>query len=76
MRQRLLGTTQAHTLDAEGFRVGRGKDRNDVCYDIPMSDHVERLVGHDKQSWEMILATQEEWAGQPPPSGTSQVPCH
>ena len=68
-----MGKSDKHTVDAEGFRVGKAKERNDVCYDIPLSDHIERLVGNDRQAWEMILATQEEWAVRPPPSGTSEV---
>ena len=70
--ERQLGTRESHTTDAEGFRVGRARSGTiDVVYDIPLDQHIGRLIQNDTQAWNMILATQEEWAERRPPPGTT-----
>ena len=69
VRERRLGARETHTTDAEGFRVGRARNGYDVVWDIPISEHIQRLIQNDKQAWQMIMATQEEWAQRTPASG-------
>ena len=71
VKERKFGARESHTIDAEGFRVGRARRGFDVGYDIPLAEHVERLVQHDKQAWQMIQATQKDWAERRPASGTA-----
>ena len=72
VKERRLGTRESHTTDAEGFRVGRARaSTSDVVYDIPLGEHIARLIQHDTQAWKMIVATQEEWAERRPASGTT-----